>query len=259
MGKVFIVGAGPGDPELITLKAIKCIQQADVIMYDRLINKELLQYAKKDADLLYCGKLPNYHTMKQETINKFLVKFAKAGKVVTRLKGGDPFLFGRGGEEVEYLVRHQIPFEIVPGITAAMAASSYAGIPLTFRNVSASCAFITGHRAEDNKSQSEEIHLMKSVDTLAIYMGVSNLPTIQKKLQLAGCDIQTPVAFIEWASTNKQRTIISTIKEMVNDAAKHQVKNPCLMIVGEVVKFHQSFNWFENEPENLSLNAGVTI
>lgn len=258
MGKVYIVGAGPGDPELITLKAIKCIEKADVILYDRLVNKELLNYAKEGADLIYCGKLPNYHTMKQETINKFLVKYAKSDKTVTRLKGGDPFVFGRGGEEAEYLARHQIPFEIVPGITAAMAASSYAGIPLTYRNMSASCAFITGHRANSEENVLEELKLMKSVDTLAIYMGVSNVPNIQQKLLKAGRKPNTPIAFIEWASTPEQRTIISTIKEMKNDAHIHQIENPCLIIIGEVVKFHHSLNWFE-QLKKAPINQGATI
>jgi len=259
MGKVYIVGAGPGDPELITLKAIKCIEKADVILYDRLINKDLLKYAKKDADLIYCGKLPNYHTMKQETINKFLVKYAKNDKIVTRLKGGDPFIFGRGGEEAEYLARHQVPFEIVPGITAAMAASSYAGIPLTFRNVSRSCAFLTGHRALNDENELEELKLMKSVDTLAIYMGVSNIPKIQSKLLKAGRKPNTPVAFIEWASTLEQRTIISTIKEMNKDAKIHEIENPCLMIIGDVVKFHHTLNWFEKVHSHSPFNQEATL
>ena len=145
MAKVFLVGAGPGDPELITLKGIKCIKKADVILYDRLVNEELLAYAKADAELIFCGKLPNYHVLQQETINHLLVKHAKKGKIVTRLKGGDPFVFGRGGEEAEFLAKNRVEFEIVPGITSGIAASAYAGIPLTHREISSSFAFVTGH------------------------------------------------------------------------------------------------------------------
>ncbi|WP_243289932.1 uroporphyrinogen-III C-methyltransferase [Bacillus sp. FJAT-47783] len=259
MGKVFIVGAGPGDQELITVKALKCIQTADVIMYDRLVNKELLAYAKKDADLIYCGKLPNYHTMKQETINKFLVKFAKSGKTVTRLKGGDPYLFGRGGEEAEYLVKNHIAYEVVPGITACVAASSYSGIPLTHRHVSGNVAIITGHRAKEENHQLNDVRYLQSVDTLCIYMGVGNLQTIQQKLLNAKKDKLTPVAFVEWASTPLQRTTISTLENMVEDAQKQKIENPCLIIIGDVVKFHSKLNWFEEKNhKELAIHAGAT-
>ena len=146
MGKVYLVGAGPGDPELITVKGVRCIQQADVILYDRLVNQELLDYAKPNVELINCGKLPNYHLLQQETINRFLVKYAQKGKTVTRLKGGDPFVFGRGGEEAEVCEKAGVPFEVVPGITAGIAAPAYAGIPVTHRDYSSSFAIITGHR-----------------------------------------------------------------------------------------------------------------
>ena len=150
-GKVYLVGAGPADEYLITLKAIKCIQQADVILYDRVVNQELLSYAKPGADLINCGKMPDYHLMKQETIHHFLIRYAKSGKIVTRLKGGDPFVFGRGAEEAEALVKQNIPFEIVPGVTSGIAAAAYAGIPVTHRDVSSSVAFVTGHHKNDEK------------------------------------------------------------------------------------------------------------
>lgn len=259
MGKVYIVGAGPGDIELITVKALKCIQQADVIMYDRLVNKELLTFAKEGADLIYCGKLPNYHTMKQETIHKFLVKYAKVGKMVTRLKGGDPYIFGRGGEEAEYLVKNRIPFEVVPGITACMAASSYSGIPLTQRNISGNVAILTGHRTTEKNNLLFNLPFLRAADTLCIYMGIGNIKTIQTQLLKADKDEKTLVAFIEWASTDKQRTTISTIENMVKTVEQKGIENPCIIIVGEVVRYHSTLNWFEKVSTNtIAFEAGVS-
>ncbi|PFK45508.1 uroporphyrinogen-III C-methyltransferase [Bacillus cereus] len=247
MGKVYIVGAGPGDPELISVKGVKCIKQADVILYDRLVNKELLSYAKPDADLIYCGKLPNYHTMKQETIHAFLVKYAKKGKIVTRLKGGDPFVFGRGGEEAEALAKHGIPFEIVPGITAGIAASAYAGIPVTHRDASASFAVVTGHRKEGAEEEVKWENLAKGVDTLAVYMGVSNLPYICKQLLKHGKGEETPVAIVEWGTTSSQRTITGTLGTIVTIAEKEQIQNPSMIVIGEVVRFREKIHWFEQQ------------
>ncbi|MGG2092973.1 uroporphyrinogen-III C-methyltransferase [Bacillus sp. S13(2024)] len=245
MGKVYIVGAGPGDPDLISVKGVKCIQQADVILYDRLVNKELLSYAKQEADLIYCGKLPNYHTMKQETIHAFLVKYAKKGKVVTRLKGGDPFVFGRGGEEAEALVKHGIPFEVVPGITAGIAASAYAGIPVTHRDASTSFAVVTGHRKEGAEEEVKWENLAKGVDTLAVYMGVSNLPYICEQLLKHGKSEHTPVAMIEWGTTASQRTITGTLGTIVSVAENEQIQNPSMIVIGEVVRFREKIHWFE--------------
>ncbi|PFK17375.1 uroporphyrinogen-III C-methyltransferase [Bacillus cereus] len=244
MGKVFIVGAGPGDPELISVKGVKCIEQADVILYDRLVNKELLSCAKTDAELIYCGKLPNYHTMKQETIHEFLVKYAKQGKVVTRLKGGDPFVFGRGGEEAEALAKQGIPFEIVPGITTGIAAAAYAGIPVTHRDTSASFAIITGHRKEG----AEELkwgNLVKGADTLAVYMGVSNLPYICGQLLKYGKEKNTPIAIIERGTTVKQRTVTGTLGSIVEIAKNERIKNPSMILIGEVVHCREKIHWFE--------------
>ncbi|WP_369900441.1 uroporphyrinogen-III C-methyltransferase [Bacillus manliponensis] len=245
MGKVYIVGAGPGDPDLISVKGVKCIQEADVILYDRLVNKELLSYAKQGADLIYCGKLPNYHTMKQETIHSFLVKYAKKGKVVTRLKGGDPFVFGRGGEEAEALAKHSIPFEVVPGITAGIAASAYAGIPVTHREASASFAVVTGHRKDGAQEEVKWENLAKGVDTLAVYMGVSNLPYICEQLLKYGKDEHTPVAIVEWGTTSMQRTIVGTLSTIVTIANKEEIKNPSMIVIGEVVRFREKIQWFE--------------
>ncbi len=246
MSKVFLVGAGPGDEELLTIKALKCIQQSDVILYDRLVNKEILKHAKKDCELVYCGKLPNYHTMKQETINHFLIKYAKNGKVVTRLKGGDPFVFGRGGEEAEALKLHHIPFEIVPGISSGVAAAAYAGIPVTHRNLSASVAFVTGHRKEGNDEEVKWESLAKGIDTLAIYMGVGNLPYIQEQLIKHGRNRETPVAVIQWGTTYVQKTVVGTLQDIYDRVVKEKVSNPSMIIIGEVVKLREHLSWYED-------------
>lgn len=257
MGKVYIVGAGPGDPDLISVKGVKCIQQADVILYDRLVNKELLSYAKRDADLIYCGKLPNYHTMKQETIHAFLVKYAKKGKIVTRLKGGDPFVFGRGGEEAEVLAKHGISFEIVPGITAGIAASAYAGIPVTHRDASASFAVVTGHRKEGAEEEVKWENLAKGIDTLAVYMGISNLPYICEQLLKHGKEEDTPVAIVEWGTTSAQRTITGTLGTIVTIARKEQIQNPSMIVIGEVVRFREKIHWFEQKVTGTYPVSGV--
>jgi uroporphyrin-III C-methyltransferase len=258
MGKVYLVGAGPGDPELITLKGLRCIQEADVILYDRLINEELLSYAKPDAELIYCGKLPDCHLLQQETINHFLVKYAKKGTVVTRLKGGDPFVFGRGGEEAEVLVKHGIQFEIVPGITAGIAAPAYAGIPVTHREYGSSFAFITGHRKNGEEDTHKWDALAKGIDTLAIYMGVKNLPYIQQKLLEHGKNPDTPVAFIHWGTFREQRTVVSTLRSAAETAVKENIVNPSLIIIGEVVRMRQKISWFEqlNLDERLLVSEG---
>ncbi|MFX3625232.1 MAG: uroporphyrinogen-III C-methyltransferase [Ectobacillus sp.] len=244
MGKVYIVGAGPGDPDLITVKGVRCIKEADVILYDRLVNQELLTYAKPDAELIYCGKLPNYHTMQQETINAFLVKHAKKGKIVTRLKGGDPFVFGRGAEEAESLAKHGLEFEIVPGITAGIAAPAYAGIPVTHREASASFAIVTGHRRE-GQEENTKWESLANIDTLAIYMGVGNLPYICQQLLKHGKSEQTPVALVEWGTMKTQRTVTGTLGTIVTAMQKEKVQNPSMIVIGEVVRFREKIRWFE--------------
>ncbi|MEH7094365.1 uroporphyrinogen-III C-methyltransferase [Neobacillus vireti] len=247
-GKVYLVGAGPGDPDLLTVKGLRCLQEADVILYDRLVNPELLKSAKEGAQLVYCGKLPNYHTMKQETINHFLVKYAKKGYQVVRLKGGDPFVFGRGGEEAEECVKHDIPFEVVPGITSGIAAAAYAGIPVTHRSLSKSFAFITGHQASGNVAAEHQwYHLANGVDTLCIYMGVSHLPIIVEQLIEAGKSPETPIALVHWGTLTDQQTVagtLETIEELVKKAA---ISNPSMIVIGEVVKLHHRLNWYQEE------------
>lgn len=245
VGKVFLVGAGPGDPDLITVKGLRCIQEADVILYDRLINDELLKNARPDAELIFCGKLPNYHVLQQETINHFLVSHAKKGKTVTRLKGGDPFIFGRGGEEAEALVKHGLPFEIVPGISSGVAAPAYAGIPLTHRNYSGSVAFVTGHRKKEPIDDIKWEALAKGIDTLAIYMGVSQLPFITEQLMRFGKDVSTPVALIHWGTTPEQKTVVGTLGDIVRKAQESGIENPTMIVVGEVVKLREQLQWFE--------------
>src|SRR5690625_4083344 len=233
MGKVYLVGAGPGDIDLITVKGLKCIQKADVILYDRLINMDLLKEAKPSAELIYCGKLPKYHALIQDSINHFLVKYAKQGKVVTRLKGGDPFVFGRGAEEAEVLTEHHIPFEVVPGITSGIAAPAYAGIPVTHRDHSSSFAIVTGHMKAGSNEQVDWASLAKGVDTLAIYMGVGNLPYICEQLQLHGKEKDTPVALVHWGTTKEQQTVTGTLSTIESIVEQSKITNPSMIIVGE--------------------------
>jgi len=248
VGKVYLVGAGPGDADLITVKGLASIQKADVILYDRLINRELLDHAKEGAQLIYCGKLPDYHAMKQETINRFLVKHAKQGKVVTRLKGGDPFIFGRGAEEAAALRENGIPYEVVPGITSGIAAPAYAGIPVTHRELSSSFAIVTGHAKEGKAEESARWKsLAQGIDTLAIYMGVGNLPYIVDQLVTNGKDAATPVALIHWGTTKNQETVTGTLEDIVATAKREQVKNPSMIVVGEVVRLRDDLQWFEKQ------------
>jgi uroporphyrin-III C-methyltransferase len=247
VGKVFLVGAGPGDPELITLKGLRYLKQADVILYDRLVNPELLQHAKEGCQLVYCGKLPQIHTMKQETINHFLVKYAKKGYQVVRLKGGDPFVFGRGGEEALECVKNGVPFEVVPGITAGIAASAYAGIPVTHRSLSKSFAFITGHQVGDVEAKHQWFHLAKGVDTICVYMGVSHLPTIIKHLIRYGKSPHTPIALIHWGTLSDQKTVVGTLETIEACVKEANISNPSMIVIGEVVRLHDKLNWYEEE------------
>lgn len=249
-GKVYLVGAGPGDPELITVKGLKCLQQGDVIIYDRLINPELLHYAKKGAKLIYCGKAPCFHAMKQEAINELLVNFAKKGKLVVRLKGGDPFVFGRGGEEALTLVKNRIPFEVVPGITAGIGAPAYAGIPVTHRDLSRSFAFITGHKAGVEAAEQQWSHLAKGVDTICVYMGVTHLPHIVQSLIKNGKRPETPVALIHWGTCYDQKIVTGSLETIVAKTKKEQITNPSMTIIGDVVNLSKELDWFQNGTSN---------
>ena len=247
MTKVYIVGAGPGDVELITLKGLRAIKEADVILYDRLLNEELLTYAKPGAELVFCGKLPNRHAMIQEHINESLVRYAKEGKIVTRLKGGDPFVFGRGAEEAAVLADENIPFEIVPGVTSGIAAPAYAGIPVTHRDLSGSFAIVTGHR-QAGKDDDLKWESLVNIETLAIYMGVKNLPYIVSQLRRFGKSPQTPVALIHWGTYDKQRTVTGTLETIERIVDEEGIENPSMIIVGEVVRMREKIAWFNEQP-----------
>ena len=246
---VYLVGAGPGDPGLITVKGMECIKEADVVVYDRLVNPSLLNYASKDAELIYVGKSPERHTLHQEEINSLLVAKALEDKVVTRLKGGDSFVFGRGGEEALELVKNNISFEIVPGITSAIAVPAYAGIPVTHRGLTSNVAFITGN--EDPTKEDTDIDWAKistGVGTLVFLMGMANLPKIVEKLIENGRPSGTPVALIRWGTLPEQTTLTATLKDIVQKAEEQKFKNPAIIIVGEVVSLREQLKWVEKKP-----------
>ncbi|WP_078578163.1 uroporphyrinogen-III C-methyltransferase [Salipaludibacillus agaradhaerens] len=247
-GTVYFIGAGPGDPELITVKAVKILQKADVIVYDRLVNKDLLNDTKPLVELIYCGKLPNQHIIPQEKINEILVQHALKGRVVVRLKGGDPSIFGRVGEEAEYCVNHDVRYEIIPGITSGISAPLYAGIPLTHRDFSSSCAFITGHkRTDEGGPEIKWEKLATSVDTLVFYMGVGNIALIQEQLIRYGRPKHTPVGLIRWGTTTSQETLTGTLEDIVAKVSEVNFRSPAIIVVGDVVKLREKLAWFENE------------
>jgi len=248
-GHVYLIGAGPGDPGLITIKGRECIARADVILYDHLANEGLLEYARADAELIYAGKVGGAHNREQGQINGLLVEKALAGKVVARLKGGDPFVFGRGGEECEALVNAGIPFEVVPGVTAGIGASAYAGIPLTHRDFTTSVAFVTGH--EHPGKESSEIdweRLSLGSGTVVFYMGMKNLPQIAENLMAHGRSPETPVALIRWGTRPEQEVLIGTLANIAEKAGRASFKPPAITVVGEVVRLREKLRWFDNRP-----------
>jgi uroporphyrinogen III methyltransferase/synthase len=247
--KVYLVGAGPGDPGLITVKGRKCIQQADVIIYDYLASPALLNDARESAQLIYVGKKGGDHTLSQDEINSLIVEKARSGGIVCRLKGGDPFIFGRGGEEAEVLFKAGLPFEIVPGVTSAIAAAAYAGIPLTHRKLASTLAFITGH--EDPEKEETGINwssLASGIGTLVFFMGVKNLPHITRNLIDHGKPANTPVALIQWGTTSSQKTVTGTLESIVEKARSAGIKAPAIIVVGDVVHLRKKLKWFETRP-----------
>jgi uroporphyrinogen III methyltransferase/synthase len=248
-GKVYLVGAGPGDPGLITLKAIECIKEADVVVYDYLANKKFLEYARERAEIIYVGKVGGAHTLPQEEINKLIIEKAKKGKVIARLKGGDPFIFGRGGEEAEEILQAGIAYEVVPGVTAGVAAAAYAGIPLTHRDFTTTVAFITGH--EDPTKDESNIYWDKistGIGTLVFYMGIGNLEPNMRKLIENGRSPDTPVALIRWGTTSAQETIVGTIADIAEKAKAAKLKAPAITVVGGVVSLRDKLRWFDKRP-----------
>lgn len=248
-GKVFLIGAGPGDVGLMTVKGLDCIKKADVIVYDRLANPRLLNYRKAEAELIYVGKSPKHHTLTQEEINQVLVEQGNAGKVVARLKGGDPYVFGRGGEEGEVLRAAGIAFEVVPGITSAIAAPAYGGIPVTHRDFTSTFTVITGH--EDPTKENSNINwprLAQDPGTLIFLMGVGNLAQIVAQLINNGKDPQTPIALIRWGTRAEQQVVTGVLDNIVAVVEKAKLKSPAVIIVGQVVSLRETLNWFENKP-----------
>ena len=248
-GKVYLIGAGPGDYKLITLKGLECIEKADVILYDRLINDSLLRYAREDAELIFVGKAPYNHAYSQEEINQLLIEKASEGKSIARLKGGDPFVFGRGGEEALALYEHGIKFEIIPGVTSAIAVPAYAGIPVTHRKISSSLHIITGHEdpEKDECTVNYEV-LAKLEGTLVFLMGINNIGVICENLMLYGLPEDKPAAVIMRGTTGKQKMVKGTLKNIHQKVKDHELTNPSIIIVGDVIHLSEALSWYENKP-----------
>ena len=244
-GMVYLVGGGPGDPGLLTLRGLDCLKRADVVVHDRLSNDELLAYAPQ-AEQIDVGKFPDHHPVPQAQINTLLVEKARAGKTVVRLKGGDPFVFGRGGEEAQALAEAGIRFEIVPGVTSAIAVPAYAGIPVTQRGMARSVAFITGHGADSEPLDLNWPALAQGVDTLVFLMGVKSLPVIVASLMEAGRPTDTPVAVIERGTSPRQKVIVGTLSDIQEKAM--EIQPPSIIVVGEVVSLHDTLKWFDPAP-----------
>ena len=246
---VYLVGAGPGDPGLITWRGLQILQAADSIVYDRLASPELLLQARPDARLHYVGKASSNHALSQPEINQLLVDEAKANLSVCRLKGGDPYLFGRGGEEADYLVENDLDFEVVPGVTSAIAVPAYAGIPVTDRRAASTMAIATGHEdAEKTQSRIDWRGLSRSADTIVVLMGVRNLREITQEFVAAGRDAGTPAAVIRWGTTGRQQTVVSTLADLADEVERRQFTPPAILIVGQVVGLSRRLDWFGKRP-----------
>ena len=251
-GFVSIVGAGPGDPELITIKAMRRLQAAEAVVYDYLANDELLDYCPPDAERHYVGKRAGAHSCSQEVINDLLVRLAGQGKRVIRLKGGDPFVFGRGGEEAEALEAAGIGWEVVPGVSSGIAAPAYAGIPLTHRKLASSVAFVTGHEDTGRgRARVDWDGLARSADTIVVYMGLQKLREISRRLVKAGRAHETPAAVVSWGTTARQETVVGTLASIADDALAAGVQSPAVVVVGDVVRLREQLQWFDRHPEDV--------
>ena len=255
MGKVYLVGAGPGDPDLLTLRAAKLLELADAVVYDHLVSREILDLVRAEAELIYVGKQESLHTLPQEAINALLIRLAKQGKQVVRLKGGDPFIFGRGGEEAQVLVAEQVSFEVVPGITSASGASAYAGIPLTHRDYAQSCVITTGHLKDGSLNLTWE-NLVLPRQTVVIYMGLGALPEISRQLIAHGQTPAMPVAVIENGTTKRQRVVTGNLRNIAQLVKAEGLQSPSLIIVGEVVTLREKLRWF-TEHNNVGLKSAA--
>ncbi|MEZ5470294.1 MAG: siroheme synthase CysG [Marinicella sp.] len=250
-GEVALVGAGPGDPELLTVKALQCLQKADVVLYDRLVSPEIIELIRKDATLIPVGKSAGHHSVPQEQINQWLVDHAKQGKQVVRLKGGDPFVFGRGGEELQTLKQHQIKFQIVPGITAAVGCSAYAGIPLTHRDFAQNVLFVTGH-CKDSIDTYDWPSLAREQQTIAVYMGLMKSAHLSEQLIKHGKSPETPVALIENGTSVQQRVFTTILSDLSQTIDQHKVSSPTLIVIGEVAALANELAWFDPNSVNHS-------
>jgi uroporphyrin-III C-methyltransferase/precorrin-2 dehydrogenase/sirohydrochlorin ferrochelatase len=250
MGEVYLVGAGPGDPDLLTFRALRLMQQADVVVYDRLVAKPIIDMVRRDADHIYVGKQRNQHTMRQEEINRLLARLAKEGHRVLRLKGGDPFIFGRGGEEIDTLAEEGVPFQVVPGITAANGCACYGGIPLTHRDYAQSVTFVTGH-LKDHSIDLNWTQLAQPNQTVVFYMGLVGLPQIVDKLVAHGVSPEMPVALVQQGTTHMQKVYVGTLATILAEVEGDPPEPPTLVIVGEVVRLRDKLAWFstERDPE----------
>ncbi len=254
-GEVYLVGAGPGDPDLLTFRALRLMQRADVVLYDRLVGKDILDLMRRDAERIYVGKLPDQHSMVQEDISQLMVKLASQGKRVLRLKGGDPFIFGRGGEEIEKLAENDIPFQVVPGITSASGCSAYAGIPLTHRDYAQACVFVTAHGREGVLGLDWDV-LLRPAQTVAIYMGLSSLQDLSEQFVLRGANPDTPAAIIDKGTTERQRVAVGTIQNIHKIAREQAMGGPSMIIIGDVVKLRDKLKWF-SESDDTSFAMGL--